>query len=133
MSEGNVQRDIQITASKEGAVTFRNNVALAWVGKAQKIAETMSIRVHPGDVVIRGARPLHAGLIKGSSDLIGWKSTIITPEMVGEKFARFLAVEVKLTTDLTPEQRNFIEQVNRAGGLAGVAYSADDARALLRG
>ena len=35
------------------------------------------------------------GLSIGSSDLIGWRSVEVTPEMVGKRVAIFAAVEVK--------------------------------------
>ena len=40
-------------------------------------------------------RRVKYGLYKGSSDLIGWKSIEITPEMIGQRFAVFVSVEVK--------------------------------------
>jgi hypothetical protein len=71
------------------------------------------------------------GLCKGSSDLIGWRSTTITPEMVGQQLAVFTAIEVKDRGTPTPEQLHFIAQVQAAGGLAGVARSVDEAKAIL--
>ena len=71
------------------------------------------------------------GLCKGSSDLIGWKSIVITPEMIGQRVAVFLAVEVKRPKkNPTPEQTNFLERVAAAGGIAGVARSVEDARTI---
>lgn len=74
------------------------------------------------------------GLAPGSSDLIGWKSGFITQEDVGKKYARFLAIEVKAPkghpTDI---QENFIRTVQDMGGLAGIAYSSDEAEAILNG
>jgi hypothetical protein len=52
--------------------------------------------------------------------------------MVGKKFARFTAVEVKTETGrVTPEQQDFISAVNDAGGIAGVIRSEEDAKQLL--
>jgi hypothetical protein len=63
------------------------------------------------------------GICVGSSDLIG-----IAP------CGRFLAVEVKTATGrVTKEQQTFIDAVCRAGGIAGIARSVDDALQLLRG
>jgi hypothetical protein len=68
------------------------------------------------------------GLCKGSSDLIGWKSIVITPEMIGQRVAVFTAVEVKAPgRKATPEQTNFLERVKEHGGLAGIARSVQDA------
>lgn len=91
----------------------------------------MSVMVTPADVVVRNARPLHAGLCKGSSDIIGWMSVLITPGMVGKKTAVFLALEVKKNTKATSEQLNFVDRVRAAGGIAGIVHSEDEAKALL--
>jgi hypothetical protein len=72
------------------------------------------------------------GLCKGSSDLIGWRSRIITPDMVGQTFAQFVAIEVKdAKRKSTEEQRMFVALVLRSGGLAGVARSEEQAREIL--
>ena len=42
----------------------------------------------------RSGRWVQFGLAKGSSDLIGFKTVEITPEMVGEKVAVFCSIEV---------------------------------------
>ena len=43
----------------------------------------------------------------------------ITEDMVGETFAVFLAIEVKVPGEEPDDaQENFIEQVNQAGGVA---------------
>ena len=68
----------------------------------------------------------------GGSDLIGFKSVLITPEHVGSTLAVFAAVEVKAPGGMhrvTPEQHAFIRAVEAAGGIAGVARSP--AQALL--
>ncbi len=60
------------------------------------------------------------GLCNGSSDIIG-----IAPD------GRFVAIEVKLPNGkIRPEQQNFIDQVRKSGGIAGVARSEEDAIAL---
>lgn len=72
------------------------------------------------------------GLATGSSDLIGWRSLVITPEMVGATIAQFVALEVKTPTGRpTKEQQAFIAAVDRAGGLAAVVRSSDAAYELL--
>jgi len=104
-------------------VLFRNNTGLGWVGKANRLPS--------GDILIENPRPLHAGLCTGSSDLIGWMPTLITPDMVGKKIAIFLAVEVKAGTSPSPEQIQFIENIRAAGGIAGIAKKAEDVNKLL--
>lgn len=128
MLESNILKLVRIAASKLGAVTFRNNVAQAWVGKATQVTRAQTVFLSPGDVVIRNARPLHAGLQKGSSDVIGWYPITITREMLGKRVAVFLAIETKSRTGkLTVEQGNFIDQVMDAGGVAFVAREPSDA------
>ena len=72
------------------------------------------------------------GLCKGSADLIGWRTVTVTPEMVGQQVAVFTSIEVKAASGrLRPEQRQWLDAVQAAGGIGGVARSVDDARALL--
>lgn len=105
---------------------FRNNVALAWVGER--------VRHEPDLLVLRNPRPLHAGLCVGSSDLIGWRTVTITPEMVGQRVAVFTAIESKsLRGRAKEEQENFIGAVRRAGGIAGIARTVEEAQKILTG
>lgn len=68
----------------------------------------------------------------GGSDLIGWITVTVTPDMVGQRKAIFAAVEVKAWNGrVTDEQRNFIHVVQRAGGIAGVVRSVEEAEALV--
>lgn len=69
----------------------------------------------------------------GGSDLIGWHSITITPDMVGKKVAVFMAVEVKTQNGrVTDAQQNFVDVVNKAGGIAGICRSVKEAEALLQ-
>lgn len=115
--------------SNIGARIFRNNVALAWTGnKVVHIKQKTTIMLDNGDVIIRGARPIHAGLCEGSSDYIGFFPTIITDDMVGKKVAIFTACEVKTKIGRVSEkQKIFIDVVKSAGGIAFVARSDDEA------
>ena len=101
---------------------------MGWAGKVQiKHEKDGSLTA-----IVRHASPLHAGLCVGSSDLIGWIPTIITQEMIGKQVSVFAAVEVKDGTKPTPEQLNFIEQVKKSGGIAGIAHSVEEFEALLK-
>jgi hypothetical protein len=72
------------------------------------------------------------GLGKGTSDTIGFKPVVVTPELLGARLAVFCAIEVKNARGrATDAQRDFIELVNRSGGLAGIARSFDEAREIL--
>jgi hypothetical protein len=52
--------------------------------------------------------------------------------MVGTQVAVFTSIEVKTATGrLRPEQRQWLDAVQAAGGVAGVARSVEDAQVLL--
>jgi len=112
MGETKLVRDVHLKiGARIGTRLFRNNV-----GRYQD----------------RSGNWVQYGLCVGSSDLIGWHSVTITPDMVGQTIARFLAIETKMPGKrMTPEQQNFIEAVKRSGGIAGVAFSVEDACQLL--
>jgi hypothetical protein len=90
-------------------------------------------RNNTGALKDQQGRMVTFGLCKGSSDLIGWRSVTITPDMVGQQLAVFVAIEVKDKGRATPEQLQFIDVVRKAGGLAGVARSTAEAQAILDG
>jgi hypothetical protein len=107
MSESVVLKKIMIAMSRVGGRVFRNNVGFFKTVDGRFIA---------------------TGLCSGSTDLIGWTSIIITPEMVGKKIAVFTAIEAKkedfkLTKSMAKHiehQINFIETVKKAGGISGM-------------
>ena len=108
MSEAAIQQQIRLALSAAGAVALRNNVGQYTDQKT--------------------GRPIRYGLGVGSSDLIGWTPIVITPQMVGQTVAVFTAVEAKAPNGRpTDAQLNFINQVLRAGGFAGIARSAAEA------
>lgn len=121
-------RRLQKLASTLGARLFRQNSGMAWVGKAQR--GPGMVRLAPGDVVIRNARPFHAGFT-GMSDLGGWVPVEITAAMVGTTVAVYAQVEVKASARPTKEQIAWIDAVNRAGGRAGIARSEKDLAEIL--
>lgn len=111
---------------------FRNNVGTAWIGDAVRLSKTQTLTLNAGTVIIRNARIFHGGLCKGSSDIIGFESVQVTPEMVGTRIARFVAIEGKMKgRKPTPEQTAFIKIVNDFGGVAFVAYSEEEADRLI--
>ncbi len=124
MKEKNIQTQIMFALSKLNVRIFRNNVGQAWAGK--------SYATKDGKRVIENAYPVKFGLCVGSSDLIGWKTMTVTPEMVGTKIAVFCAVEVKTATGrASKEQKNFIDKLTNDGGFAGIARDADEAAAVV--
>jgi hypothetical protein len=77
----------------------------------------------------RTGRPVQFGLARGSADLIGYRTVTITPEMVGQQLAVFTSLEVKTPTGrIRPEQTNWLHTIKRAGGIAAIVRSVDDAR-----
>lgn len=123
MNETNITKTIQLSIPPNTRL-FRNNTGTGWQGTRMPSPA--------GLVIMENARPLKAGLCKGSSDLIGWTSITITPDMVGRKVAVFTAVEVKMVNGrVSPEQLNFIDQIRKAGGYAGIAQSPEAARKII--
>jgi hypothetical protein len=95
--------------------------------------DTRLFRNNTGTLRDQHGRPVQFGLCKGSADLIGWKRVTVTEEMVGQRIAVFLSIEVKTATGrLRPEQQQWLDAVQAAGGIAGVARSVEDAATLLR-
>jgi hypothetical protein len=108
---------------------FRNNVGLGVLGsKITRISAITIVTLRPGDFVVKNGRIVDFGLFKGSGDGIGWRSVIITTEMVGKTLAQFLSAEFKTPTGrLTEEQINWARVVRVSGGCAIVARSAKEA------
>lgn len=80
----------------------------------------------------RTGRPVQFGLARGSADLIGWRTVVVTPEMVGQRIAVFTSIEVKTPTGrVRPEQQAWQRTVSAAGGIAGIARSIQDANEIL--
>ena len=110
-SEQQIQQQIRIACSNGATRLFRNN--------------TGTLRDQHG-------RPVQFGLCKGSGDLIGYRTVEITPDMVGQRLAVFCSIEVKSATGrIRPEQRQWLDAVQAAGGIAGVARSVEDALRIM--
>jgi hypothetical protein len=76
----------------------------------------------------RTGRLVTFGLARGSADLIGWRSIVVTPDMVGRRLAVFTSIEVKTPTGrVRPDQQAWLGVVRGAGGIAGIARSVTDA------
>jgi len=107
VSEQRIQQEIRLAISHGDTKVFRNNT---------------------GTLKDANGRPVQFGLCKGSADLIGWTTRTVTPDMVGTQVAVFLSIEVKTPTGrLRPEQQQWLNVVQAAGGIAGVARSVEDA------
>jgi hypothetical protein len=105
---------------------FRNHVGKGFTGKF--------VRTDGKYTILENARRCSFGLQVGSSDVIGWQSVVVTPDMVGQVVAIFCAVEVKDKKGrASDEQPLFINAVRKAGGRAGIARSVEEARAIADG
>ena len=110
-SEQLIQQRIRIACSTGATRLWRNN--------------TGTLRDQHG-------RPVQFGLARGSADLIGYRTITITPDMVGQQVAVFASIEVKTPTGrIRPEQQAWMETVQAAGGIAGVARSVEDALQIM--
>jgi hypothetical protein len=109
MSETAIMQRWLLRLSAQGYTLFRNNVGTGWAGKFE--------RLPGGDILIHNPRPLHCGLYRGSSDLIGWRSVEVTQDMVGQRIAMFVGAEVKAQRGRESDaQRNFREILVASGG-----------------
>ena len=81
----------------------------------------------------RTGRYVQFGLAKGSSDLVGFKTVKITPEMIGQEVAQFVSIEIKTERGkLTEVQENWLQKVHDSGGIVGVARSIQDALKIVK-
>lgn len=130
MAENKVKADI-FKANFKDTRLFNNPVGDALVGPLT-LFKILSAEIR------KKFRRLKFGLIKGSGDLIGWKSITVTPEMVGKKVAVFVSLETKRekfkpnrNNDHYERQATWAQNVLKAGGIAGFAKSVDDAESIL--
>lgn len=85
-----------------------------------------------GTYKLPDGRWITSGLAKGSADLIGWQTVEITPDMVGQKIAVFLSLEIKAGSGrVRPDQENWQAQVKKAGGIAAICRTVIEAEKSL--
>ena len=103
---------------------FTNPCGVAYVGAPQWTS---------GRVMLTKPRMIHFGLQDGSADLIGWRSVVITPEMVGKTVAQFVSIETKKSKGgkATNEQMQWRNVVHAHGGLAVIVNSLDEVKNAL--
>lgn len=121
LGEATTTSFVRLEAAKSGDTLWRNNV---------------------GVLKDQTGRPVRYGLANDSpamnkkiksSDLIGIRPVLITPDMVGQVIGQFLAVEMKHEgwkfnhlDEREVAQKNFHDIVRANGGRAGFASSVDD-------
>ena len=110
-SEHEIQQRIRLACGRGAVRLWRNNT---------------------GALVDHQGRFVRYGLCKGSSDLIGLRSVVVMPEMVGQRIAQFVALEIKAPQGVvSPEQQAFLRLVQELGGVASVCRSIEQAQAVL--
>lgn len=117
MKESNIEKLCRLAAAKLGLVLWRNQR-----GKTQDMR---------GQWISYGLGP------DGASDEIGFYSTVITPDMVGQRIAIFSAIEIKKPGAKTNPARlhnqiSFIANIRKHGGIAGVAECPEDLEKIIK-
>lgn len=124
-TEGAVQADIRLEASRCGNALWRNN------NGAGKTEDGRWLRWGLGN----DSKKINDEF--KSSDLIGITPVMVTPQHVGRIFGIFTAVEVKrgdwswLGNEHEQAQWNYLQLVNSKGGFATFATSIKDYRSCL--
>lgn len=109
-TEARVQSEAQLQASVQGNKLWRNNVGALTDERKRLVRFGLA----------NDSKQLNEHL--KSSDLIGWKRKLITPEMLGTHIAQFYCRECKPVNwqytgeGREPAQLRWIELVNASGG-----------------
>ena len=112
MNEHEIQQRIRLACGRGPVRLWRNN---------------------SGALIDQQGRLVRFGLCKGSSDLIGLRTLEITPGLVGQRLAQFVALEIKGARGVvSPEQRAFLALVEQLGGLAAICRSVEAAEQVLK-
>lgn len=107
IEETNLVQKIRIKAAKLGLILFRNNI-----GKFQDAT---------GRWISYGVGG------NGGSDLIGGTPVTITQDMIGQTLCVLTCYECKTWKGkVTEEQQNFIDGINKAGGIARIIRRVED-------
>lgn len=123
LKEASVLKSILIYSPLMNCTLFRNNVGMFSIDTKGK------------------KRFVKTGLCKGSSDLIGYTSRMITKEMVGQRIAVFTAIETKKEEwketkkfdEHEKRQDEFLKEVREKGGIAGFANSIEVFVKIIKG
>lgn len=100
--------------------TIQNKIRLALGSRP----DVRLFRNHVGVVKDERGRVHSFGLRKGSADLIGWVRI--------NNIAVFLSIEIKTATGrVRPEQQQWMDNINKSGGIAFVARNEEEANQKL--
>lgn len=137
-SEAHVQRTVWMALAgrkSTRATLFRSNSGKAYLSGGGRVVFDVQGTAH-----VPCARPIALGLalvsgdtVPGLADLTGWTDVVITPDMVGRRVPVFTVVETKATGGgrKRDNQINFVQQVQKAGGIAGFAESDTQAHEII--
>lgn len=122
MSESGVTSHVRLAAAQLGVTLWRNNCGGFYDEQGR---------------FVRYGLGSEAKL--ASSDWVGIRPVLITPEMVGQVLGVFTAVEMKKEgwhfhpdDKHESDQKHFIDIVNANGGMSGFAQSVDDFYRIIR-
>ena len=136
--ETDIVHTIQMDVSPFGHRLFKNVRGGAYpIGEIKPLVGLLlRAKFKEAVAMARSLKPRMMGLlVPGASDLIGFRMTTITPEMVGKRMPIFAVIEAKTEDgklDAEGKQEHFLDVISQAGGFAGVARSKEDARKIMQ-
>ncbi len=92
---GTIVQKVLLHVTLLGWRLFKNAVGSAWHGIVTEEGMVSDNKGNWKVIELHRAHKITYGLRKGSSDLPGWRTVKITPDMVGERIAQFCAVECR--------------------------------------
>lgn len=140
--ETRIQSEILLALSSAGLMPFRNTVGKGWVSPPPRTYRAKAggerVKLNRGDVLLRSPSYITWGLAPGSSDIIAVTPVTIKEQHLGMVMGVFTGIEVK-TPDSPgkrggkeqPKQEAFRIAINKAGGIAGVAHSPEEAVSIV--
>ena len=103
------------------------------LGISSRCDDVVTFRNHAGALRDQRGKMVTFGLSPGSPDLVGWKTVEVTADMIGQRLAVFVGIEVKMPGEKPrADQAHWLAQLEQAGGVAGVATSTDEAVDILQ-
>lgn len=125
MTESALYGEIMQAFSRGSTRIFRQHSGLFWTGQ---------VLSHTGNkLVLLNPRAIKVGT-PGIADLGGATSVIITPDMLGQRVAIDVQIEVKFGRGrATAEQTAYIATMSTLGARAGIAHSVEEAAEIISG